>query len=95
MGGIDGHAGVIHKFCRFAGAHARIRKTLVRGGPVSPNNALEKNKGCEHLASASELNFEQFGARGGASRGRFFAYTPVWPQKKGMYSPLTIALKNL
>ena len=72
------------KFSRFAGAYPPPNtsstggslRPLVRRGPVSPNNVLEKKKVCVlgkvcgHLASASELNLGQSGARAGASRGR-------------------------
>ena len=58
--------------------------TLLRDRAVRPNNVPEKKEkmgvlgmGRGHLASASELNLKQFWARGGASRGRVFAYTPI------------------
>ena len=58
-------------------------RPLVRRGPVSPNDVLEKiekvrvlGKVCGHLASASELNLGQFEARGGASRGRVLPIPP-------------------
>ena len=47
VGGNDGHAGVIHKFSRFAGAYPPNMwskrgsvRPLVRRGPVSPNHVL-------------------------------------------------------
>ena len=99
MGGIDGHAGVIRQFSRFAGAYpptcgqkVRSLRPLVRRGPVSPNNALDKKrnvcvlgKDCGHLASASELNLGQFGARWGASRGRVSPIPPFDHEKQGVY----------
>ena len=104
MGGNDGHAGVIHKFSRFAGAYppnmwskGGILKTLVRRGPVSTNDVLEKSnnnkkgvsarQGLRHLASASELNLRQSEARAGASRGRVWPIPP-FDKKTGGYTPL-------
>ena len=102
VGGKDGHAGVIHKFSRFAEAYppnmwskGGIPKTLrAPRGPVSPNNVLEKkrkvcvlDKVCRHLASASELNSGQSGARAGASRGRVWPIPP-FDQKIRGYTPL-------
>ena len=62
VGGNDGHAGVIHKFSRFAGGITPQTcdqmggsvRPLVRGGPVSPN-VLEKKKRCACLARAGTL----------------------------------------
>ena len=70
---------------------------IVRRGPVSPNDVLKKKekvhvlgKVCGHLASASELNLEQSGARAGASRGRVWLI-PRFDQKiRGVYPPFTI-----
>ena len=71
----------------------------MRRGPVSPNNVLEKKqevrmlgKVCGQLASASELNLEQSGARAGASRGRVVPIPPFENIIRGVYPPLTIAL---
>ena len=97
MGAKDGHAGVIHIFSRFSGAYPQTcghkggsLRPLVRRGPVSPNNALEKKKRvyvlgkvCGHLASASELS----GARGGASRGLVWPY-PRFAKKSKGYTPI-------
>ena len=101
MGGKDGHAGVIHKFCRFGGHTPPTRgqkggslRPLVRRGPVSPNNVLEKKKKvhvlgkvCGHLASASELNLGQSGVHAGASRGRVWPIPP-FDQESKEYIPL-------
>ena len=40
-------------------------------------------KGCGHLASASELNLGQFGARGGVSRGRVLPIPQYDPKRRG------------
>ena len=76
------------------GQKGRSVRPLVRRGPVSPNNVFEKRrkvcvlgKGCGHLTSASELNLGQFGARGGASRGRFLPIPPFDHKRRG-YTPL-------
>ena len=102
MGGKDGHAGLIHKFSRFLRGHTLPNmwskggslKPLVRRGPVSPNDVLKKKekvhvlgKVCGHLASASELNLEQSGARAGASRGRVWTIPPIRQKSRG-YTPL-------
>jgi len=58
--------------------------TLLRQEAVSPNHVPEnKNKkacllwmGCERLASASEYNVRELGARAGISRG-YVCPTPV------------------
>ena len=99
MRGKDGHAGVMHKFSRFAGAYPPTRgrkggslRPLVRCGPVSPNNVLEKKrkkmcvlgKVCGYLASASELNLGQSGARAG---GRVWPIPPFMQKIRG-YTPL-------
>ena len=66
----------------------------MRRGPVSPNDVLKKKekvhvlgKVCGHLASASELNLEQSGARAGASHGRVWL-VPPFDQKRREYTPL-------
>ena len=88
------------KFSRFAGAYPPPNtsstggslRPLVRRGPVSPNNVLEKKKVCVlgkvcgHLASASELNLGQFGARGGASSVRVLPIPPFDQKSKGYTS---------
>ena len=82
MGGNDGHQGVLDTFsgdaraypprCGQKGGYLRL---LLRRSLDSPINVLEKKgkkkvcvlgMGCGHLASASELNLGQVGARGGA-----------------------------
>ena len=71
----------------------------MRRGPVSPNDVLEKKikgvlgKVCWHLASASELNLGQSGARAGASRGRVWPIPP-FDKKIREYTPLS-PLTNL
>ena len=99
MGGKDGHSGLIHKFSRFLRGHTLPNmwskggslKPLVRRGPVSPNDELEKTKKkvcvlgkvCGHLASASELNLGKPGARVGASRGRVWPIPPFDQKNRG------------
>ena len=101
MGGNDGHAGVIHKLINFAGAYPPniwskgvIPKTPRALRSRWPQQRARKKKkvcvllkGCGHLASASELNLEQFEARGGASRGRVLPLPPFDHKIKG-YTPL-------
>ena len=50
-------------------------------------------KVCGHLASSSELNSGQSGARAGASRGRVRPIPPFDHKFRGYTPPLTIALK--
>ena len=92
VGGNDGHQGVLDKSYGDAGAYPPTcgqkggsPRPLLRRGPASPNNVLEKKKkkvcmlgeGCGRLAnSASELDLGQVGARGGASRGRVLPIPP-------------------
>ena len=100
MRGKDGHARVIHIFSRFPGTYPPICgqkgvsvRPLVRRGPVSLNSVLEKKKRvcvlgkvCGHLASASELNLGQSGARSGASRGRVWPIPPFEQKSRGYTS---------
>ena len=70
-------------------------RPLVRRGPVSPNNVLEKKKKqvCVlgkvywHLASGSELNLGQSEAHAGASRGLVWPISPIDPKIRG-YTPI-------
>ena len=64
----------------------------MRRGPVSPNDVLEKKEGVRawrglQVARASEMNLRQFGARGGASRGRVLPETS-FDQKSTGYTLL-------
>ena len=67
----------------------------MRRGPVSPNDVLGKKKKkvcvlakvCGQLASASELNSGQSGARAGTSRGHVWPIPP-FDQKIWGYTPL-------
>ena len=74
----DGHAGVIHKYSRFAGAYppnmwskGGIRKTPRAPRSRQPQQRARKKKkkvyvlgkACGHLASGSELNLEQQDSR--------------------------------
>ena len=102
VGGNDGHAGVIHKFSRVAGAYPP--NMWSKGGILwtppsrrcrSPQQRARKKKkklrvlgmGCGHLASASELNLKQVGARGKASRGRILPIPPFDEKNRG-YTPV-------
>ena len=74
-------------------SHCRSVCPLLSHDAVSPNNVAEKKKkarvlgmGCGHLASASELNLKQVGARGSASRGRVLPVTPFGLKRRG-YTP--------
>ena len=98
VGGKDCHARVIHKFGRFAGAYppnilwskGGIPKSAV---PLAPTTCSENKKVYVlgkvwgNLASASELNLGQSGARAGASRGRVWPIPP-FDQKSRGYTPL-------
>ena len=63
VGEKDGHAGVIHKFSRFAGAYPPNMwskrgsvRPLVRRGPVSPNHVLKKKRcACSARAAGTLL----------------------------------------
>ena len=102
VGGNDGHHGVLHKCSGDPGAYppkmwskGRTLRPLLRRGPVSPNNVLEKKKKqvCVlgkvywHLASGSELNLGQSGAHAGASRGLVWPISPIDPKIRG-YTPI-------
>ena len=105
VGGIDGHAGVIHNFCSFTGAYTPnmwskggIRKTPRPWRSRQPQQPARKNekqvcvlgKGCGHLASASEVDLGQFGSFGGASSGRVLTIPPFDHKNPGVHPPLTI-----
>ena len=105
MGRKGGHAGVINTFSRFTGVYppptcGQKRGSLtplVHRGPVKPNDVLGKNKSvrvlakvCGHLASASELNLGQSGARAGSSRGRVWPIPPFDRKKQGICPLMTI-----
>ena len=94
MGGKDGHAGVIQIFSRFAGTCGQKGGSLrpsCAAVPLAPTTCSKEKvymlgKGCGHVASASELNLGQFGARGGASRGRVLPILPFDHKSRG-YTP--------
>ena len=85
LGGNYGHAGVLHKSSRVARAYPR-NHVVKRGDHFNPSCATvpfapttcppPKKKlrvlgmGCRHIASSSEWNLKQDGARGRAFRGR-------------------------
>ena len=103
MGRKDGHAGVIHNQVNLVDLRGHtppnmwskggIPKTLLRRGPVNTNNVPKKKKVrvlgkvCGHLASVSELNLGQSGARAGACRGRVWSIPP-FDQKIRRYTPV-------
>ena len=86
VGGSDGHAGVLHKFSRITGAYPpsnNREEPFCATGPLAPTTCPPPKKkvrvlgmGCGHLASASELNLKQVGARGSASRGHVLPIPP-------------------